>query len=125
MAHFFNNGEQASYPSAENRVALPEEQTSITGSILRGHYDKEKINGYDPFQTNVEPSRPSEARREMKCGSPSSSLTIMTVGIARSEPTEYTADTSYLRASSVTPSMLLISTCSKMSRCGMPASTVV
>lgn len=71
VAHFFNNGEQAKMPvQADARIALPEEQTSITGGILRGHYDKEEINGYDPFQTNVWPSRPSDIRREMKGGSP-------------------------------------------------------
>ena len=71
VAHFFNNGEQATMPvQADARMALPEEETSITGSILRGHYDKEEINAYDPFLTNVEPSHPSEARRVMKGGNP-------------------------------------------------------
>lgn len=46
------------------------EVTSITGSLLNRTYkDGEKIK-YNPFENDVEPSRPSEAKREMKGGSP-------------------------------------------------------
>lgn len=46
------------------------EVTSITGSLLNRTYkDGEKIK-YNPFENDVEPSRPSEAKREMKDGSP-------------------------------------------------------
>lgn len=46
------------------------EVTSITGSLLnRTYQDGEKIK-YNPFENDVEPSRPSEAKREMKDGSP-------------------------------------------------------
>ncbi len=46
------------------------EDISITGSLLNRTYkDGEKIK-YNPFENDVEPSRPSEAKREMKDGSP-------------------------------------------------------
>ncbi len=43
--------------------------STITGSVERGYADEEPLR-YNPFQSDVEPSRPSQARSEMKGGSP-------------------------------------------------------
>lgn len=43
--------------------------STIMGSVERGYADEEPL-GYNPFQSDVEPSRPSQARSEMKGGSP-------------------------------------------------------
>ena len=51
----------------------PATSATITGSIPRAYHEDERIH-YDPFQSKIEidgePSRPSDAKREMKDGSP-------------------------------------------------------
>lgn len=55
VAHFFNSGPQATMPASV--ASMPADATTVVGSVVGGVYANE-------------PLRPSEARREIKAGSP-------------------------------------------------------
>lgn len=65
MEHFWTGAVSppTPLPKEGGEVSQCRPATSITGSITRDYR-------YNPFESNIEPPRPSEARREMKGGSP-------------------------------------------------------
>lgn len=70
MEHFWNAAQASSHDTEDTPDStLPDSGMTITGSVSRHYADDERIH-YNAFENNVEPSRPSDARREMKGGSP-------------------------------------------------------